>query len=117
MQSIIQQHLVAERLVYQGKKMVSRVQVQWPGLPKKFATWEELNAIHRRYPQAPAWGHAASLGGGIVTDFLKTEARRQKKQNRGTCIQVRQGQGRPMKHAGEAHVTGQRRGSVIWSLV
>lgn len=76
---VVPEQLLAERLVCQGKKMVSQVQVQWTGLRKEFATWEELNAIHRRYPQAPAWGHAASLGGGIVTAFPKTEACRQKK--------------------------------------
>ena len=41
--------------------------VQWSGWPASLATWERLDDLHRRFPFAPAWGHAGSFGGGSVS--------------------------------------------------
>lgn len=64
-----------ERLVRRGHKLSAQVRVSWQKLPESYTTWEELHSIHRLHPDAPAWGHAASQGGGIVTTFLAQEAK------------------------------------------
>jgi hypothetical protein len=69
---------VEERFIRTGSKLIPQVKVSWQGLPDDFHTWEEIHALHRCYPTAPAWGHAGSLGGGIVTTFLKSEQQRMK---------------------------------------
>jgi hypothetical protein len=74
-QVVIPGRCVQERVIQRGRKLVQQVRVAWHGLPEEFTTWEELNDLHRRFRTAPAWGHAGSLEGGIVTTFLKTQAR------------------------------------------
>ena len=72
-----------ERLVKKGNKLLKQVQVEWQGVPGELTSWEELHSLHRLFPEAPAWGHAGSLGGGNVTTFLKhQEYEKVKKQRR-----------------------------------
>ena len=59
--------VVGERMVRRGSKQVPQVKLQWSGLPPHCQTWEHLGAIVAVFPSAPAWGQAATQGGGIVT--------------------------------------------------
>lgn len=47
--------------------MSPQVKLTWTNLPPACATWEHLYAVVTAFPEAPAWGQAGSLGGGIVT--------------------------------------------------
>ena len=98
------EQILEARLVRQGKKLLPQVKILWTGLPESFATWEQLHALHRRYAEAPAWGHAASRGGSIVTAFLKTEAQRLKKraEQADSCTQGRHRGGWPMTPSSES---------------
>ena len=46
---------------------VEEVLVQWSQMPPSLATWAPLEHLKQRFPRAPAWGHAGSKGGGIVS--------------------------------------------------
>ena len=75
-----------------GSSAMSRC--PWPSLARvrHVFTWEELHALHQLHTSAPAWGHAASLGGGIVTTNLTTEEQRKEwkkqSQNKKTTKRV-----------------------------
>lgn len=71
--------ILDERLIQRGNKLIAQVRVAWQRLLEDYSTWEELHALHRLHPTAPAWGHAASQEGGIVTTFLSCEGARQEK--------------------------------------
>lgn len=43
---------------------VPQVLVKWSGLDESLSTWEDEEALRQQFPQAPAWGHAATQGGG-----------------------------------------------------
>jgi hypothetical protein len=49
---------------------VQQVLVEWSGLPRDLATWEDLEALRQCFPYAPAWGQAGLQGGGNVTSLL-----------------------------------------------
>ena len=49
-----------------GDSPVEEVLVQWSQMPPSLATWETLEPL-KRFLRAPAWGHAGSKGGGIVS--------------------------------------------------
>jgi hypothetical protein len=55
------------RIVSRGIHSVVQVMVQWSASPASLATWEDLEALKQRLPDAPAWGQASSFGGGNVT--------------------------------------------------
>ncbi|KAK3142823.1 hypothetical protein QOZ80_4BG0352090 [Eleusine coracana subsp. coracana] len=48
----------------------SQILVKWTFLPASFATWEDYEALKKRFPDAPAWGQAGSEGGGTVAPTL-----------------------------------------------
>jgi hypothetical protein len=50
-----------------GANPVLQGLVQWSGMSPSLATWENLDAIRRRFPAAAPWGQAASQGEGIVS--------------------------------------------------
>jgi hypothetical protein len=49
---------------------VPQVLIQWSGQPHTLATWEDLEELKQRFPQAPAWGQATSQGGGLLATLL-----------------------------------------------
>lgn len=55
------------RGVTKGNRLVQQVLVEWSGLPRDLATWEDLEALRQCFPFAPAWGQAGPQGGGNVT--------------------------------------------------
>ena len=46
--------------------------IQWTGLPPTLSTWEDMEQLRQRFPQAPAWGQAGSDGGGDVSNTTTT---------------------------------------------
>jgi len=58
--------LLGQQLVGHAGAVVPRVKVQWTGMSTELATWEDEADLRRRFPDAPAWGHASSQGGGNV---------------------------------------------------
>jgi hypothetical protein len=62
----------------------ARVQVQWSSTATRDITWEDKLELEHRFPAAPAWGQAATQGGGDVSNpvlpdndmgFIQTRAR------------------------------------------
>jgi len=50
-----------------GSHPVHHVLVRWSQMLASLAAWESLEELHRRFPKAPAWGHACSKAGGDVS--------------------------------------------------
>jgi hypothetical protein len=63
----IPQEILERRLVKKGNTAIPQVRVRWSGLPEAATTWEDYHVLRRRFPEAPAWGQAASPAGGGVT--------------------------------------------------
>jgi hypothetical protein len=42
--------------------------VKWTGMREALATWEDLEALRRRFPLAATWGQVASQEGGNVSN-------------------------------------------------
>jgi hypothetical protein len=59
--------ILERRLVTKGVHSVHQVPVQWSSSPEALATWEDLAALKQKFPDAPAWGQAGSVGRGIVS--------------------------------------------------
>ena len=57
------QAILERRLVEKGNTAIPQVKVTWTGLPTSATTWEDYHVIKKRFPDAPAWGQAASQGG------------------------------------------------------
>jgi hypothetical protein len=58
------EQVLAKKMVFRGTSSTQQVLIKWSGWPEALATWEDLEALHQRFPGAPAWGQAGSLGGG-----------------------------------------------------
>jgi len=57
--------LLSRALKRVGGACAPRVLVQW-NMASRLQSWEDEQDLCRRYPDAPAWGQAASAGGGSV---------------------------------------------------
>jgi hypothetical protein len=55
-----------QRLSTRGVHLVQQVLVRWSNSPDTLATWEDLEPLKQRFPEAPAWGQAGSYGGEVV---------------------------------------------------
>jgi hypothetical protein len=63
----IPQEILERRLVKKGNTAIPQVRVRWSGLPEAATTWENYHVLRHHFPEAPAWGQAASPAGGGVT--------------------------------------------------
>ena len=64
---LVQPVCVLERAWFvRGNSTTARALIQWSGSTASSPTWEDEIDLRRRYPQAPAWGQAASEGGETV---------------------------------------------------
>jgi len=52
--------VLSRRLVKKGNAAIPQVLIKWSGLQDASATWEDYHVLHQRFPEAPAWGQAAS---------------------------------------------------------
>ena len=59
--------ILDRRLVKKGNAAILQVLIRWSELPATAATWEDYEAVHQRFPDAPAWGQAGSIGEGTFT--------------------------------------------------
>ena len=59
--------IMEHRVVKKGNTAVPQVKLRWTGLPPSSTTWEDYYIVKHRFPDAPAWGQAASRAGGGVT--------------------------------------------------
>lgn len=69
--------ILDRKFIRRAGSTVQRTQVQWSTLSPNLATWEDEDDLKRRFPEASAWGQAASKGGGNVTSMghgQKTES-------------------------------------------
>ena len=64
---VFPEEILERRLVKRGNSALVQVRIKWANLPVEAATWEDYNVMRARFKTAPAWGHAGSQGGGIVT--------------------------------------------------
>ncbi|KAK1650458.1 hypothetical protein QYE76_068263 [Lolium multiflorum] len=67
---MIPQKILDRRLVKQGNQSHVQVLVQWSSQPVSAATWEDHDVLKMQFPDAPAWGHAGSQGGGNVSTVM-----------------------------------------------
>lgn len=71
----IEDHQVPEQVlqrcvVSSDNAIVLQGLIKWSGLPRSLATWEYVDSLRQRFPRAPAWGQAASKGGGVSSLLL-----------------------------------------------
>lgn len=59
--------VLEHRLYQRGGSSRQQVLVRWTGQSDDLATWEDKDELRHHFPQAPAWGQAASQGGRSVT--------------------------------------------------
>jgi len=61
--------------VKKGNKAIPQVLLKWTSLPESSATWEDYYVVKQRFPNAVAWGQAASEGGGgnVMADATMTD--------------------------------------------
>jgi hypothetical protein len=61
------EQVLSDLMVHRGGKLTPQVHIKWAGLPENCASWEPLFATIDKFPDAPAWGQAASAGESNVT--------------------------------------------------
>jgi hypothetical protein len=65
--------VLQRRVSSSNNTVIPQVLIQWSGMPRSLATWEDLEALKQRFPRAPAWGQATSEGGEDVSSQLPEE--------------------------------------------
>jgi hypothetical protein len=60
--------ILQKRVAKSGTTVRLQALIQWTGLPPSLSTWEDLEHLRQRFPQAPAWGQAGSDRGGDVSN-------------------------------------------------
>ena len=61
------EEILDQRLVKKGNVASLQVLIKWSTMPPSMATWEDHQVLRERFPDAAAWGQAATLAGGSVT--------------------------------------------------
>jgi hypothetical protein len=68
--------ILQRRIVSRGNHSMEQLLIHWSNSPVSLATWVDLEALHRRFPRAPAWGQAVPKrgeGGEGMSRFLCQE--------------------------------------------
>jgi hypothetical protein len=58
---------ILERRMSSGDRPVLQELIQWSGMPAHLATWENLEALRQRFPDASTWGQVESQEGRNVS--------------------------------------------------
>ena len=66
--NLVPVQVLERKMVKKGNAAHVQIRVQWSGLPEAAATWEDYEVLKKRYPAAPAWGHAGFPAGDTVSD-------------------------------------------------
>jgi hypothetical protein len=61
--------VLRRRVRQQGLRTIVQGLVQWSGKPESMATWEDLESLQQKFPQASAWGQADCQGREDVNDL------------------------------------------------
>ena len=69
------EQILDRRLVKKANAPCLQVLIKWSTLSPTLATWEDYEVLRARFPDAAAWGQAASQGGDSVTHGTPQEAR------------------------------------------
>jgi hypothetical protein len=62
--------VLQRRIVQRGVRQVVQVPFKWSSSPAALATWEDMEALQQKFPEAPAWGQAGSKGGESVSTVV-----------------------------------------------
>lgn len=81
----VPEEVLNSRLFRNSNKVITQLLIKWSGWPDALATWEDEQAIKQRFPMAPAWGQAATEGGGDVST------------TGGPCADLEKGEPRPVE--------------------
>jgi ribosomal protein L21E len=65
--------ILDRRLVKKGNKSYLQVLIKWSTMKEDMATWEDYEVVRQRFPDAAAWGQAASQGEASVTLSMTRE--------------------------------------------
>jgi hypothetical protein len=77
----VPERVLQSKLVSRGDRSVQQLLIKWSGWPEDLATWEDIECIKQRFPDAPAWGQAGFQDPGSVniqpssSDGPRTSAR------------------------------------------
>lgn len=66
--------VLAHRIIQRGGALIPQIKVVWSGWDPALAIWEDAEALKAAFPNAPAWGQAASKGEGTVSTSVEEEA-------------------------------------------
>ncbi|KAK1617297.1 hypothetical protein QYE76_022814 [Lolium multiflorum] len=64
----VPERVLARRRRILGNTTLLEGKVVWSGVSDNLATWDNLQELKKRFPEAPAWGQAGSQGEGDVTN-------------------------------------------------
>jgi hypothetical protein len=54
----VPERVLQSKLVSRGDRSVQQLLIKWSDWPEDLATWEDMEGIKQRFPDAPAWGQA-----------------------------------------------------------
>lgn len=66
----VPEQVLQHRLHPRRNGSIPQLLIKWSCLYECLATWEEVVAIQQSFPDAPAWGHVGSRGGGRMSAHL-----------------------------------------------
>lgn len=75
----VPEKILAKRRRQMGASVRNEVMVRWTGLTDSLATWENLQVLRQRFPEAPAWGQAGSEEEGDVTNQERRSRRAERR--------------------------------------
>ena len=61
----VPEKIMQRRIHHHDAHAVPQLLVKWWGMDDSLATWKDEVALHQRFPDATAWGHAGAQGGGM----------------------------------------------------
>jgi hypothetical protein len=82
----VPEKILAKRSRQLGSSTRQEALIRWTGLTDSLPTWENLQALRRRFPDAPAWGQAGSEEDGDVTNQVRHHMRAERKKKEAELL-------------------------------
>jgi hypothetical protein len=60
----VPERILQKRVAKVGTEVRLQALIKWSGMSAASATWEDIEALRRRFPRAPVWGQAGAYRGG-----------------------------------------------------